>query len=162
MKALTSLLVCLFMAQFAMAQIDKPAPPPPPPPPPPPMPASTEIFKVVEEMPRFPGCEEEDMDKRQKTQCANKKMLEYVYTNLSYPQEAKDNGIEGTGVVQFVVQKDGTLSDIKIVRSIGHGTDEEMLRVMNKMSKDGIIWIPGKQRGKPVRVMFNLPIKFRL
>jgi len=137
------------------------APPPPPPPPPPPEPKVEEIFKVVEDMPRFPGCENKG-SKAERQQCAQRKMLEFIYANIKYPPIARENGVEGTAVVQFVVEKDGTVTDARVVRDPGAGTGNEALRVVNLMNQKGIKWIPGKQRGRPVRVQFNLPVKFRL
>ncbi len=137
------------------------APPPPPPPPPPPEPKVKEIFKVVEEMPRFPGCEDLASLDEVKA-CSNQKLLEYIYANIRYPQIARENGIEGTVVVQFVVNKDGSVTDMKLLRDIGAKCGDEAMRIvegMNEMEKN---WIPGKQRGKPVNVMFTLPIKFKL
>jgi protein TonB len=137
------------------------APPPPPPPPPPPAPKVEEIFKVVEEMPRFPGCEDLGSAAERK-QCADKKMLEFIYKNIKYPAIARENGIEGTAVVTFVVEKDGSVTDARLLRDPKGGTGEEALRVVNLMNTEGIKWIPGKQRGRPVRVQFNLPVKFKL
>ena len=119
-----------------------------------------EIFKVVEEMPRFPGCEH--MPAAERKACADKSMLEYIYQNVVYPKEAEKNKTEGTAVVQFVIEKDGSLSDVKVVRDPGDGIGAAAADVVNKMIKDDIRWMPGKQRGTPVRVMFNLPVKFRL
>lgn len=134
---------------------------PPPPPPPPPEPEVEEIFKVVEQMPRFPGCEDLGSD-QEKKQCAQKKLLEYIYANIKYPPIARENGVEGMVVVKFVVDKDGSISDPDVVRDIGAGCGEEALRVVRSMNKNNIKWIPGKQRGRPVRVQFNLPVKFQL
>ncbi|MFQ5448627.1 MAG: TonB family protein, partial [Saprospiraceae bacterium] len=120
------------------------------------IPDGDEIFKVVEEMPRFPGCEESDVQDRKN--CADAKMLEFIYTNIKYPKEARENGIEGMVVVRFIIEKDGSLSGRKIERAIGGGCDEEVLRVVGLMPN----WIPGKQRGRTVRVQFNLPVKFKL
>lgn len=140
------------------------APPPsapPPPPPPPPPPKEEEIFVIAEDMPRFPGCENES-SKKEKEACAQKKMLEFIYANIKYPPIARENGVEGTAVVTFVVEKDGTVKSAKVVREIGAGCGEEALRVVELMNNKGIKWVPGKQRGKPVRVQFNLPVKFKL
>ena len=135
----------------------KAAPPPPPPPPPPPEPEVEEIFQVVEEMPTFPGCESES-DKNARKQCADKKMLQYIYKNIKYPAIARENGVEGMTVISFVVEKDGSVTAPKILRDIGAGCGAEALRVIKKMPK----WNPGKQRGRAVRVQFNLPVKFKL
>ncbi len=134
---------------------------PPPPPPPPPEPEVEEIFKVVEQMPRFPGCEDLASDDEKK-QCAQKKLLEYIYANIKYPPIARENGVEGMVVVKFVVDKDGSISDPDVVRDIGAGCGDEALRVVKSMNTNNIKWIPGRQRGRPVRVQFNLPVKFQL
>lgn len=130
---------------------------PPPPPPPPPAPKVEEIFKVVEDMPRFPGCEDVS-GKTEREQCAQQKMLEFIYKNIKYPTIARENGVEGTAVIRFVIEPDGAISNAEVVRDIGAGCGGEALRVVETMPK----WIPGKQRGKPVRVQFNLPVKFKL
>lgn len=85
-------------------------------------------------------------------------MLKFIYDNIQYPGIARENGVEGTVVVQFVVEKDGSITDVKVIRDIGAGCGAEAMRVVNKMPK----WNPGKQRGRPVRVQFNLPVKFKL
>jgi protein TonB len=135
---------------------------PPPPPPPPPEPEVEEIFKVVEQMPRFPGCDDEGGSNEEKYNCAVKKMLAYVYKNMKYPAIARENGIQGQVVIQFVVEKDGSITDIRIARDIGAGCGEESQRVVESMNHMGDKWTPGKQRGKSVRVQFTLPIKFKL
>jgi len=119
-----------------------------------------ETFKVVEEMPRFPGkdCEDGSLSMVEKKQCAGKAMLEFIYKGIKYPKEASQKGIMGTVVVSFIVDKSGKIRDAAIVRSIGGGCDEEVLRLVGEMPN----WIPGKQRGKDVNVQFNLPIKFAL
>ncbi len=115
------------------------------------------VFKVVDEMPLFPGCEEvTEIGKR--NLCSQKKLLTFIYENVKYPKEAREAGIEGMAVVRFVVEKDGSIADAEIVRSIGSGCDEEVLRVVYLMPN----WTPGKQEGKPVRVQFNLPVRFKL
>ena len=133
----------------------------PPPPPPPPPPAEEEIFKVVEEMPRFPGCESLPSIAEKKA-CADKKLLEFIYQNINYPNVARENNIEGTVVIRFVVDKNGKISQAEIVREIGGGCGEEALRVVRKMNEMPVRWSPGKQRGRPVNVYFTLPVKFIL
>lgn len=134
----------------------------PPPPPPPPKEEPEEIFKVVEQMPRFPGCENMSGTNEEKLKCAEQKMLEYIYKNVKYPAIARENGIQGRVVLQFVVERDGTITDAQVVRDIGAGCGEEALRVVNSMNNMSEKWTPGKQRGKPVRVQFTLPIQFKL
>ena len=101
-------------------------------------------FTVVEEMPGFPGGEAE--------------MYKFITTTIKYPEEAKELGIQGKVFVNFVVEPDGSISEVKLIRGIGGGCDEEAIRVVKAMPR----WVPGKQRGVPVRVYFNLPIKFTL
>ena len=116
-----------------------------------------EVFKVVEQMPRFPGCEELS-SLAEKRKCGSRKMLEFIYKNLEYPDEARKKGVHGTVVIQFIVTKSGDLEDLKVIRSIGGGCDEAALKVVQMMPN----WIAGMQRGKNVDVQFNLPIKFLL
>ncbi len=120
-----------------------------------------EVFKVVEQMPLFPGCEEQGGTKEEIRACANSKMLEFVYSNIQYPETARKKDIEGTVVISFIVEKDGSLSNAEIVREIGGGCGEEALRVVNQMNEAGQ-WRPGLQRGQPVRVQFNLPVRYKL
>ena len=103
-----------------------------------------DIFTVVEEMPSFPG--------------GDQAMTKYLVENIRYPEVAQKNGIQGSIFITFVVEEDGNLSDIKVLRGIGGGCDEEAVRVIESMPK----WKPGKQRGKAVRVQFNMPIMFKL
>ncbi|MDW8287053.1 MAG: energy transducer TonB [Flammeovirgaceae bacterium] len=84
--------------------------------------------------------------------------LKWVAENIKYPAQARRMNIEGKVVVQFVVDKDGSLTDIKVLRGIGGGCDEEAVRVLQKAAK----WKPGKQRGKPVKQRMSLPISFKL
>lgn len=117
-----------------------------------------ETFKVVEKMPRFPGCEDNGGTDQEKSKCAQDLMLQYIYKNLEYPKTARENGVEGMIVVQYIVGKDGTIRDAKIIRDIGQGCGEAGLKVVNSMPK----WIPGMQRGKPVAVQYTLPLRFKL
>lgn len=103
-----------------------------------------QIFTIVEEMPGFPGGEAE--------------LFKYLAGNIKYPAMAKDAGISGIVYVTFVVMETGKINDVKVLRGIGGGCDEEAIRVVKNMPS----WKPGKQRGKPVRVQFNLPIRFTL
>lgn len=103
-----------------------------------------QIFMVVEQMPDFPGGEEA--------------LYKFLAGNITYPQSAKESGIQGRVYVTFVVERDGSINDVRVLRGIGGGCDEEAIRVIKAMPK----WIPGKQRAKPVRVQYNLPVKFSL
>ena len=121
-----------------------------------------EIFMIVEQSPRFPGCEDMDGSKEEKEACAQKKMLEYIYGNLKYPAIARENGIEGQVVIQFVVDKDGSINDINLVRNLEGGCGEAALKVVEGMNKLPQKWTPGKQRGRAVKVKYTLPVKFKL
>ena len=103
-----------------------------------------EVFTIVEQMPRFPG--------------GDAKMYEYLGKNIKYPQIARETGIQGRVFVNFVVEPDGSVSNVKVLRGIGGGCDEEAMRVVKGMPK----WSPGKQRGKTVRVSYTLPVVFKL
>jgi len=133
-----------------------------PPPPPPPEVFEDEIFKVVEQMPRFPGCEDIAGTMNEKKNCATQKLYRFIYDNIKYPTLARETGIQGSVVVSFVVNKDGSVEQITVLRDPGAGCGTEALRVVNLMNDKNIKWMPGKQRGKPVRVQFILPIKFAL
>ncbi len=102
------------------------------------------IFVIVESMPTFPG--------------GMSKLMEYLHNNIKYPTQAKELGIQGRVFVSFVIEKDGSVSDVVLLRGIGGRCDEEAIRVIKNMPK----WIPGKQRNIPVRVRFTLPVSFRL
>lgn len=128
----------------------------PAPVPPKPKDEAPPIFKVVEEMPVFGDCTALPVSERK--QCSDAALLRYIYRHIRYPEVARDNGIEGTVYVQFVVEKDGSLSQVKILRGIGGGCGREVERVVAEMP----VWSPGRQRGRPVRVQFNLPVKFKL
>jgi len=101
-----------------------------------------EVFTVVEKMPRFPGGDEA--------------RIKYMVENIHYPEAARKNGIKGTVYISFIVEKDGKISTVKVIRGIGGGCDEEAFRVIQNMPD----WEPGKQKGEPVRTILNIPIKF--
>lgn len=122
----------------------------------------TTIYQVVEEMPRFPACEKLDTTIEAKNQCAQQALLAYMYQNITYPLEARQNGNEGTVVAGFVVEKDGSISNLQVLRDIGGGCGVEVLRVLEGLNQLGVKWVPGRREGKPVRTRFNLPVKFKL
>jgi TonB family protein len=115
------------------------------------------VFKVVENQPLFPGCEA-SVDKKLINECSQRKMDEFISENLNYANIANNGCVEGTVYVKFIVEKDGAISNGVIVRDIGAGCGQEALRIIQKMPK----WLPGKQRGHPVRVQVTVPIKFEL
>lgn len=121
-----------------------------------------DVYRVVEKMPVFPGCDEKELSGQELTECSNRKMLEYIYQNIKYPQKAKMNDVEGKVVVQFVVHQTGQVVKPKLIQDIGHGTGEEVMRVIRKMMNDDVRWSPGRQKNKSVNVLFTLPVKFKL
>ncbi len=133
----------------------------PPPPPPPPPPKEEEIFQIVEQMPRFPGCEDKST-KAEKEKCSQQKLMEYIYANLKYPSIARENGIEGRAVIRFVVDKTGKVSDVKILRDIGGGCGEAAAKVIKSMNNMPKKWVPGRQGGRKVKVYYTLPVIFKL
>lgn len=116
----------------------------PPPPPKKVEEATEEIFVVVEKQPEFPG--------------GPSVMMKYLGDNIRYPVIAQENGIQGRVTCNFVVERDGSITDVQVVRGIDPSLDKEAVRVIQSMPK----WKPGEQRGKPVRVRFTLPVVFRL
>lgn len=101
------------------------------------------VFDVAEEMPQFKG--------------GDTAMMDYIKKNVVYPTEAKEKGIQGRVACTFTVERDGTVSDIKVVRSVDPLLDQEAIRLIQSMPK----WKPGKQGGKPVRVKFTMPVTFK-
>ena len=102
------------------------------------------VFDVVEQMPKFPG--------------GDAALMKYLSENIKYPVVAQENGVQGRVTVSFVVERDGSITDVKIVRSVDPSLDREAQRVVRSMPK----WIPGKQNGSAVRVKYNVPVQFRL
>ncbi len=101
-------------------------------------------FYVLEDQPMFPG--------------GNEAITAWIAKNTTYPEIAKDNGITGKVFVQFVIEKDGSVTNVKVMRAVDPYLDKEAVRVVKSMPK----WKPGKQRGKPVKVSFQVPINFKL
>ena len=118
------------------------APPPPPPAPKPEV--ANKVFDVVEEMPSFPG--------------GQGALMSFLSSNIKYPVVAQENGVQGRVIVGFVVEKDGSISDVKVMRSVDPSLDREAQRVVKSMPK----WKPGKQNGSAVRVKYTVPVVFRL
>ncbi len=106
--------------------------------------AKEEVFMVAEQMPEFPG--------------GMKEMLKFLQENVKYPENAMRNNVQGRVIVQFVVEKDGTPTEFKVLRSVDPDLDAEALRVMKAMPK----WKPGMQKGQVVRVKFTVPVSFKL
>ncbi len=106
--------------------------------------ATEEIFVVVEQQPEFPG--------------GMSALMKFLSDNIKYPVIAQENGIQGRVITNFVVERDGSITDVNVVRGQDPSLDKEAVRVIKTMPR----WKPGQQRGKPVRVRFTLPVQFRL
>lgn len=109
-----------------------------------PKPEVEKLFDVVEQMPSFPG--------------GPSALMEWLSNNVKYPVVAQENGVQGRVVVSFVVERDGSITDVKVVRGVDPSLDKEASRVVRAMPR----WIPGKQNGSAVRVKYNVPVAFRL
>ena len=102
------------------------------------------VFDTVEQMPEYPG--------------GMQAMIEFLQTNMKYPEDAAKQKVEGRVMVQFVVETDGSVSDVHVAKQVFPSLDAEAIRVVQAMPK----WMPGKDKGKVVRVKYNLPIVFRM
>ena len=114
------------------------------PPPAPQQEVENKVFDVVEVMPSFPG--------------GNSALMEYLRDAIKYPVVAQENGVQGRVIISFVVERDGSITDVQVARSVDPSLDKEAMRVVRSMPK----WNPGKQNGAAVRVKYNLPVSFRL
>jgi protein TonB len=179
----------IFIATMSFAPGDSLIPPPPPPPltsfpptctnsipvkyerieknepivaePEPPKKEVIEIYHVVEEMPLFPACQDVEVYIDRK-KCADKALISYIQSEVKYPEEAKNKNIQGTVVISFVVDEQGNLINLLIRKKVGGGCEEEALRVVEKLAALPQKWTAGKQRGKNVKVHYNLPVRFNL
>ena len=103
-----------------------------------------EVYTVVERMPRYKG--------------GNAAMMEYLKTNIKYPQKARDANISGRVFLEVIIAKDSTITDVKVIRRVGMGCDDEAIRVVKSMPD----WISGKQGGESVNVKYVIPVNFSL
>lgn len=131
MKQAIYLLLLLMLSAGASAQNQKAA-------------NKTEAYAVVERMPQYPGGEDS--------------LMVFLGRNMRYPVIAAENGIQGKVIVRFVVQKDGSIGDVEIVRSLDAACDKEVIRLVRSMPR----WKPGILNNKPVSVWYSLPVNFRL
>ena len=129
------------LAEAVRSDIAVAAPPPPPAPKPE---VSNKVFDVVEEMPHFPG--------------GAAALQAFLSSNTKYPAVARENGVQGRVIVSFVVERDGSITDVRVVRSVDPSLDREASRVVRSMPR----WSPGKQNGSAVRVKYTVPVVFRL
>lgn len=106
--------------------------------------ADTTVYTVVDKMPEFPG--------------GSEAMIKFLSENLRWPKELEGCGIQGRPILQFIIEKDGSLTSVVVVRGVDPLLDKEAVRVIKLMPK----WIPGEHKGKKVRVKYTLPVSFRL
>ena len=106
--------------------------------------SSTKVYDAVDEMPSFPG--------------GLNGLMTFLAQNMVYPVTAQENGVQGRVIVSFVVETDGSITDVKVARSVDPFLDREAMRIVKAMPK----WTPGKKDGKPVRVKYTVPVVFRL
>ncbi len=124
-------------------------------------PAPTGVFRVVENMPylNLESCK--STIRKEQQRCSDAFLHKFVASNIKYPKEAREIGIEGRVIVSFIIRADGAMTDFTIVKDIGEGCGDEALRVLKSVSEQ-YKWIPGTQRGQAVDVLYNFPIKFGL
>ena len=113
-------------------------------------------FAIIEEVPIFPGCEV--VSKSEQKKCFQKMIFIHINKTVCYPEIGQEMGIQGKVYMRFVIEKDGSITNIEVLRSPDRNLEKEALRIINKLPK----MTPGKQRGRPVRVPFSIPIAFKL
>ena len=109
--------------------------------------------KIVEEMPRYPGCEE-ILDKEKKKECSDNKMLIFIYSNIKYPAKAREYGVEGRVLAKFMVDENGKIANVNVMRGVCKEMKAEIERIIKMMP----VWHAGTQKGKRVKVWFTLPV----
>lgn len=119
-------------------------------------------FQNLEQMPRFPGCEELDGDYNAKKACADQKLLQFISANIQYPDLARENNVQGMAVISFVVTPNGQITTVNILRDPGSGTGAEAKRVIESMRELPEAWTPGYVNEKAVHVRLNIPVHFKL
>jgi periplasmic protein TonB len=120
-----------------------------------------ELFSIVDEMPRFPGCEKiKNFDK--KNECSKNKLLTYLGQNISIPLNLRDNVLEIKAVVQFEVTTNGTIEGVKIIRDPGFGLGEEVVRSVLSMNELKDRWIPAKKDNLPIKFNYTVPLNFKI
>ena len=120
-------------------------------------------YRVAEEMPLY-GIESTAFplpDYAQARRAAEKRMLEFIYNHLEYPAAARQANSEGMAVVNFIVETDGSMSELKVIRDPGHDMGAAALKTIQKMQSEGAGWRPAYEKGRPVRLQFAFPIKFK-
>ncbi len=123
---------------------------------------TSKVYPIAEFMPMISNCAALDTTHQAKMQCSQELLLKFIYANVQYPDSARLQGIEGTVVINFIVNPDSTISEAKIVRDIGGGCGDAALYVINALNPLGLKWAPGRQGTVPVKVAMNIPVKFKI
>jgi len=142
---LVTTLGCFYQIGTAQSQVD-----------------TDKVYVFAEEMPLIPTCATYDTTAAAKHKCTQDLLLNYIYQNVQYPDSARFTGIEGTVVVSFVIGRDSTIKDGKVVKDIGGGCGDAALYVINAMNPLQLKWVPGKKQGTPVDVRMTIPVKFKI
>ncbi len=150
---------CLASATPALAQLDSVDVEPLPAPVVPQFDRSRQVANL-DRMPMFrsPDCDTAALAARELEVCSQRQMLRYIYSGIEYPTLAQRDSVQGTAVVRFIIERDGTITNAQVLRDPGAGIGVEALRIVASFEP----WLPGLQAGEPVRVQFNLPIRFKL
>jgi hypothetical protein len=122
----------------------------------------TTIYQITEKRASFPGCDWSWYSEQEKDSCRQYNLMDFLRSNLRYPTVARDSNISGKVVVRFVVEKDGSLSNIRTLKDIGGGCGDEAKRILAAMNEIKLRWLPGELGGKVVRSYFTLPVSFKL
>ena len=120
-------------------------------------PVESSPLSTAERMPIYGDCDL-DMEELSRRKCTEKNLLKHIYANIKYPPEARRMGAEGTVFVSFIVNKSGELEDVRVLRDIGFGCGKEVMKCIRSLNT----FLPGKQNGRPVRVIYRIPVKFKL
>lgn len=121
-----------------------------------------QIYTIVEEMPRFPGCEDIEGDSREKKSCADQQFLKYIYTNWKVPKIAIENQVCEMIVVSFIIDQQGKVRNIQVLREPGYGMGDSIVQLLECMNNLPQAWRPGYHKGEPVAVEYRLPIRYHL
>ena len=119
---------------------------------------TSKIFTVVEKMPLLLSCDSLDIPYYEKMRCSEKEVSIYVSKNFQYPLDARNANVQGLVVVKYVINTDGSVGEMEIIKSVHPALDEEALRLLKAMPA----WSPGYQKGKAVRVSYHFPVKFKI
>ena len=113
-----------------------------------------DAFTTVDQLPLFAGCKE--------MKCSNTELINFVQKHLHYPEDAKDKGIEGKAIIQFIVETDGSVSNIIAKRDPGHGLGQSAMKMVQKMNENNVMWTSGVHQDKKVPVLLTLPVTYRI